>query len=115
MPGNPPPLVIPPVPQDRGVFLWGGGSPDHRTLCVYLGILAEGYFESAKNQWAIYVDDPADLEWNVVDGHDVWIWVCGFCPRRKIRDVINAVDPFVEKLTVYDRLTQETISPLKFL
>ena len=115
MPGNHPPLVIPPAPQGRG-FFWGGGSPENRTFCVYLGILGEGFCDSRPaTQWAAYVDDPDEVEWRFVSGHDVWIWICGFCPRRKVRDVIEAVDPYAEKIVVFDRLEEKTLPVASFL
>ena len=104
---SPPPPNI--APSSGGLF-WGGGTPDARTFCIYIGILGEEYFEnSPPDQWAMFVDDPSDTEWDFLDGHDLWIWVCGFTPRGKIRDLVKEADHYATRILIYDKLNEERL------
>ncbi|MDP6735839.1 MAG: hypothetical protein QF732_05020 [Nitrospinaceae bacterium] len=104
-------------PFGAGIFpFWGGGTPDKRTFCAYVGILGEGYFESSPwHQWAMFVDDPDDTEWGFLDGHDLWILVCGFCPRGRIRDLVAAADNYAKRIIVYDKLKGERLPLARYV
>ena len=110
---SPPPPNI--APSSGGLF-WGGGTPDARTFCIYIGILGEEYFEnSPPDQWATFVDDPADHEWDFLDGHDLWIWVCGFTPRGKIRDIVKEADHYALRILVYDKLNEQRLPITRYV
>lgn len=109
---SPPLSTYPP----SGGFFWGGGTPEARTFCAYMGILGEGYFEnSPDDQWAMFVDDPSDTEWDFLEGHDLWIWVCGFTPRGKLRDLIREADNYATRIVVYDKLKGDRLPITRYL